>query len=80
MPFDPLSASPTKWSNKLKKNHRQEPTNCLSVFEHFVDLALKGLNDFAKSSIVDVWQSPKHVSVYGGLLDHVPEATTGGVL
>ena len=23
--------------------HRQKPTNCLSVFEHFVTLALKGL-------------------------------------
>ena len=23
---------------------RQEPTNCLSVFEHFVGLGLKGLN------------------------------------
>ena len=24
--------------------HRQQPTNCLSVFDHFVGVALKGLN------------------------------------
>ena len=35
----PLSANITKWSNILK----QLPTNCLSVFDHFVILALKGL-------------------------------------
>ena len=33
--FNPLSANITKWSNL--------PTNCLSVFDHFVILALKGL-------------------------------------
>ena len=33
--FKPLSANPTKF--KL-------PPNCLSVFDHFVGLALKGLN------------------------------------
>ena len=35
--INPLSATPTKWSNALL------PTNCLSVFDHFVGLALKGL-------------------------------------
>ena len=25
---------------------RQQPTNCLSVFDHFVEFALKGLNSF----------------------------------
>ena len=25
---------------------RQQPTNCLSVFDHFVELSLKGLNHF----------------------------------
>ena len=33
--INPLSANPTKWSNTLK---------LLSVFDHFVGLALKGLN------------------------------------
>ena len=37
--FNPLNANPTKWPNTLKKL----PTNCLSVFDHFVKLALKGL-------------------------------------
>ena len=31
-----LSTKPTKWSNILK--------NCLSLFDHFVGLVLKGLN------------------------------------
>ena len=38
--LNPLSANPTKRSNTLK----QLPTNSLSVFDHFVILALKGLN------------------------------------
>ena len=36
MVFNPLSTNPTKRSNKL-------PTNCLSMFDHFVGLALKRL-------------------------------------
>ena len=39
-----LSANSTKWSNKLKQFMGKLPTNCLSVFDHFVGLALKGLN------------------------------------
>ena len=38
-----LSASITKWSNTLKQFMGKLPTNCLSVFGHFVGLALKGL-------------------------------------
>ena len=45
-PFNPLSANPTKWSNTLKQFVGKLPTNCLSVFDHFVGLALKGLNIF----------------------------------
>ena len=41
--FNLLSASPTKWSNILKQFVGNLPTNCLSVFDHFVGLALKGL-------------------------------------
>ena len=33
----------TKWSNALKQFVGNLPTNCLSVFDHFVGLALKGL-------------------------------------
>ena len=41
--INPLSANPTKWSNTLKQFVGNLPTNCLSVFDHFVGLALKGL-------------------------------------
>ena len=37
--LNPLCANPTKQSNTLK----QKPTNCLSVFDHFLGLVLKGL-------------------------------------
>ena len=39
----PLSANPTKWSNTLKKFVDKLLMNCLSVFDHFVKLVLKGL-------------------------------------
>ena len=42
--FNPLSANHTKWSNTLKQFVGKFSTNCLSVFDHFVELALKGLN------------------------------------
>ena len=38
-----ISANPAKWSNKLKQFVGNLPANCLSVFNHFVKLALKGL-------------------------------------
>ena len=41
-----LSANPTKWSNTLKQFVGNLPTNCLSVFDHFVGLAFKGLRFF----------------------------------
>ena len=41
--FNPLSAKFIKWSNTLKQFVGKLPTNCLSVFDHFMGLALKGL-------------------------------------
>ena len=41
--FNPNSADFTKWSNTPKQFVGSLPTNCLSVFDHFVGLALKGL-------------------------------------
>ena len=38
-----LSANPTKWPNIFKQLVGNLPTNCLSVFDHFVKLALKDL-------------------------------------
>ena len=40
---NPLSGNYTKWSNTLKQFVGNLRTNCLSVFGHFVVLALKGL-------------------------------------
>ena len=41
--FNTLSANPTKWSKTLKQFINSLPTNCLSVFDHFVKLAFKRL-------------------------------------
>ena len=43
--INPLRANPTKWSNTLKQFADNMATNSLSVFDHFVGLALKGLNN-----------------------------------
>ena len=40
---NPLSAKLTKWPITLKQFVGNLPANCLSVFGHFVGLALKGL-------------------------------------
>ena len=40
---NPLSANPTKWSNTLRQFFGRLLTNCFSVFDHFVGLALNGL-------------------------------------
>ena len=40
---NPLSANPTKWSNTLRKIVGNFLTSYLTVFDHFVELALKGL-------------------------------------
>ena len=42
--INPLSANPTKSSNTLKQFVGSVPTNCLSVSDHFVGLALKKLS------------------------------------
>ena len=41
--FNPLRDSFTKWSNTLKQFVGKLPKNYLSVLDHFVGLALKGL-------------------------------------
>ena len=46
---NPLSAKFIKWSNTLKQIVGKLPTICLSVFDHFSGLALKGLrNEYKK--------------------------------
>ena len=56
--FDPLSANPSKWSNILKQFVGNLPTNCLSVFDHFAGLALKGLR-----LLLTLYKNNKYFSV-----------------
>ena len=51
--FNPLSANPTKWSNTLKQFFGNLPANGLSVFDHFVILALKELS--TEKHFADEW-------------------------
>ena len=46
--YNPIGANPIKWPNTLKQFVGKLLTNCLSVFGHFVNLALKGLMPRAK--------------------------------
>ena len=46
--FNLLSAHRTKWSNTLKQFVGKLATNCLSVFDHFVRLALKRLTTWGE--------------------------------
>ena len=43
--YNPLRAKFIKWSNTLKQIVGKLPTICLSVFDHFSGLALKGLKN-----------------------------------
>ena len=54
-----LSNNPTKWSNTVKRFVDKLPTNCLSVFDHFVGLVLK---EFA-SRLFKKWNLPRISSV-----------------
>ena len=49
-----LNANPTKWSNTLRRFVGKFPANCLSVFDHFVGLALKGLRRFIQSTVEEM--------------------------
>ena len=54
--LNPLRANPTKWSNILKQFVGKFPANCLSLFDHFVKLALKGLIR-VKSNEFQTWDA-----------------------
>ena len=50
---NPLRANLTKWSDTLKQFVGKLATNCLTVFDHFVGLALKGLKSaFIKTKYI----------------------------
>ena len=42
----------SKWSNTLKQFVGNLPTNCLSVFDGFVKLALKGFRDCLDNPLI----------------------------
>ena len=68
---NPLRANPTKWSNTLEHFVGKLPTNCLSVFDHFVGLglvlkALTFIEVFAEAFITNVCVSgDKKCSFFG---------------
>ena len=53
--FNPLSAKFIKWSNTLKQIVGKLPTICLSVFDHFSGLALKGLSNSYTLFVSCIW-------------------------
>ena len=53
--FNSLSINPTKWSNTLKQFVGKLPTNCFSLFDHFVKLALKGLSEPSPSFMKNIF-------------------------
>ena len=59
--LNPLSANPEKWPNTLKQIVGNLPTICLSVFDHFMNLALKGL----KVSLVAIYSQTNFLKRIG---------------
>ena len=55
--INPLNANPEKWSNTLKQIVGNLPTICLSMFDHFMNLTLKGLNKLRddKASQIEIF-------------------------
>ena len=55
---NPLNVKLTKWPNTLKQFVGNLPTNFLSVFGHFVRLALKWLMtyNFTKMSLIGIFE------------------------
>ena len=59
---NPLNANPEKWSNTLKQIVGNLPTICLSVFDHFMNLALKGLSAQEILYIFNLFRKHHHKS------------------
>ena len=57
-----VSENPTKWSNTLKQFVGKMPTNCLSLFDHFVKLALKRLIEY---NMIDNFLDKSHTKCGG---------------
>ena len=63
--LNPLST--TKWPNTLKQFDDNLLTNCLSVFDHFVKLALKGLREDDKLKLPSCWLR-NNVKIYSPII------------
>ena len=68
--LNPLSANPIKWLNTLKQFVGRLLTNCLSVFGHFVNLALKGLRRLILHRFHSFLKNPRLVA---SKLSHPPK-------
>ena len=66
--INPLSANPTKWSSTLKQLAGNLPMNCLSVFDHFVKLALKRL--MRRKSQINIYFFEKCSHFFRLILDY----------
>ena len=62
--INPLSTNFTKLSNTLKQFVGKLPTNCLSVFDHFVGLPLEGL-------MSTQWIKAEESSLFRGLTSSI---------
>ena len=59
--FNHWSTNPTKWSNTLKQFVSKLSTNCLSVFDHFMRLALKRSKVLRVSDCYFMWGTKSHI-------------------
>ena len=68
-----LSPNPIKWSNTLKQFVGNMPTNCLSVFDHFEGLALRGLIFcYGSSKIFTMSPNENDPDLFRGYFSRVP--------
>ena len=79
--INPLSTNFTKWPNTLKQFVGKLPTNCLSMFDHFLGLALKGL-DSKMNVYLDVLKKLHKTPLFNSLTfyKHVDRCAIGELL
>ena len=73
--YYPFKRQPHKIVKHIQTNFRQQPTNCLSVFDHFMVLALKGLfyiSQILMSALTVPQQMPLHNPLILNDLKNIP--------
>ena len=63
----PFKRQPQKMAKHIQTIRWQKPTNCLSVFDHFVGLALKGLTCFSNVLVRTIYGESHCLKVYNVL-------------